>query len=90
MSTGQQALLAYVASLMKTLLTCLPKPSGEVYAQAVAWAKDRYERFIKNVGVNMAGDPALRWPNWWITYSAHGRKGVSPVPDPSASRVPAI
>jgi len=56
MSTGQQALFAFVDSLTKTLLTCLPEPSGEAYAQAVARAKARYERFIKNVGMSMAGD----------------------------------
>ena len=56
MSTGQQALFAFVDSLTKTLLTCLPEPSGEAYAQAVARGKARYERFIKNVGMSMAGD----------------------------------
>jgi Arc/MetJ-type ribon-helix-helix transcriptional regulator len=55
-STGQQALFAFVDSLTKTLLTCVPEPSGEAYAQALARAKARYERFIKNVGMNMAGD----------------------------------
>jgi hypothetical protein len=56
MSTGQQALFAFVDSLTKTLLTCLPEPSGEDYAQAAARAKARYERFIKNVRMSMAGD----------------------------------
>jgi hypothetical protein len=56
LSTGQQALFAFVDSLTKTLLTCLPEPSGDAYAQAVARAKARYERFIKNVGMSMAGD----------------------------------
>ena len=56
MSTGQQALFAFVDSLTKTLLTCLPEPSGEAYAQAVARGKARYERFIKNVAMSMAGD----------------------------------
>jgi len=56
LSTGQHALFAFVDSLTKTLLTCVPEPSGEAYAQAVARAKARYERFIKNVGMSMAGD----------------------------------
>jgi hypothetical protein len=56
LSTGQQALFAFVDSLTKTLLTFLPEPSGEAYAQAVARAKARYERFIKNVGMSMVGD----------------------------------
>ena len=55
-STGQHALFAFVDSLTKILLTCVPEPSGEAYAQAVARAKARYERFIKNVGMSMAGD----------------------------------
>lgn len=56
LSTGQQALFAFVDSLTKTLLTCLPEPSSEAYPQAAARAKARYERFIKNVGMSMAGD----------------------------------
>jgi Arc/MetJ-type ribon-helix-helix transcriptional regulator len=56
MSTGQQALFAFVDSLTKTLLMCVPEPSGEAYAQAVARAKARYERFIRNVGMGMAGE----------------------------------
>jgi hypothetical protein len=55
-SIGLQALFAFLDALTKTLLTCLPEPSGEAHAQAVARAKARYERFIKNVGMSMAGD----------------------------------
>ncbi len=42
LSTGQQALFAFVDSLTKALLTCVPEPSGEAYAQAVARAKAHY------------------------------------------------
>src|SRR5271157_3377819 len=34
-ATGQQALFALVDTLAKTMLTCVPEPSGEVYQQAV-------------------------------------------------------
>jgi Arc/MetJ-type ribon-helix-helix transcriptional regulator len=54
--TGQQGLFAFLDALTKTVLTCLPEPSGENYAQAVARAKARYERFLKSVGMGVAGD----------------------------------
>ena len=54
--TGQQGLFAFLDALTKTVLTCLPEPSGENHAQAVARAKARYERFLKSVGIGIAGD----------------------------------
>lgn len=54
--TGQQGLFAFLGALTKTVLTCLPEPSGENHAQAVARAKARYERFLKSVGIGIAGD----------------------------------
>ncbi len=54
--TGQQGLFAFLDALTKTVLTCLPEPSGEGHAQAVARAKARYERFLKSVGLGIAGD----------------------------------
>jgi hypothetical protein len=53
---GQQALFAFVDALVKTVLTCVPEPTGDVYAQAVARAKSRYDRFLKSVGRGMVGD----------------------------------
>jgi Arc/MetJ-type ribon-helix-helix transcriptional regulator len=53
---GQQALFAFVDSLTKTLLTCLAEPPREVYDQAVARGKLRYDRFLKSVGAAMVGD----------------------------------
>ena len=38
------------------MLTCLPEPSGEVYQQAVARARVRYDRFLKSVGTGMSGE----------------------------------
>jgi len=54
--TGQQGLFAFLDALTKTVLTCLPEPSGENHAQAIARAKARYERFLKSVGIRIAGD----------------------------------
>ena len=53
---GQQALFAFVDSLVKTLLTCIAEPPDDAYAQAVARGKARYDRFLKSVGAGMAGD----------------------------------
>ena len=53
---GQQALFAFMDSLVKTLLTCLAEPPRDVYDQAVARGKLRYDRFLKSVGAAMVGD----------------------------------
>lgn len=56
MRLGQQALFAFVDSLVKTLLTCIAEPPRDVYEQAVARGKLRYDRFLKSVGASMLGD----------------------------------
>lgn len=53
---GQQALFAFVDTLVKTLLTCLAEPPRDAYDQAVARGKIRYDRFLKSVGTGMTGD----------------------------------
>jgi hypothetical protein len=53
---AQQALFAFVDSLVKTLLTCVAEPPRDAHDQAVARGKVRYERFLKSVGAGMAGD----------------------------------
>jgi hypothetical protein len=53
---GHQALFAFVDSLAKTLLTCVPEPPPDGYNQAVARGKARYDRFLKSVGMGMAGE----------------------------------
>ena len=53
---GQQALFAFMDSLVKTLLTCLAEPPRDVYDQALARGKLRYDRFLKSVGAAMVGD----------------------------------
>ena len=53
---GQQALFAFVDSLVKTLLICLAEPPPDAHEQAVARGRFRYDRFLKSVGAAMVGD----------------------------------
>ena len=55
----QQALFAFVDTLTKTLLTCVPEPPSDAKAQAVARAKERYDRLLKSAGRSMVGDSKL-------------------------------
>ncbi|MBV8810999.1 MAG: hypothetical protein JO033_20205 [Acidobacteriaceae bacterium] len=55
----QQALFAYVDTLAKTFLTCVPEPPADAKPQAVARAKERYERLLKSAGRAMVGDAKL-------------------------------
>ncbi len=56
---AQQALFAYLDTLTKTILTCMPEPPAEVKAQAIAIAKERYDRLLKNAGQAMVGESKL-------------------------------
>jgi len=55
----QQALFAYMDTLTKTLLTCVPEPPADAKPQAVARAKERYDRLLKSAGRAMVGDSKL-------------------------------
>jgi Arc/MetJ-type ribon-helix-helix transcriptional regulator len=55
----QQALFAYLDTLAKTILTCVPEPPAEARPQAVARAKERYDRLLKSAGRAMVGDAKL-------------------------------
>ena len=55
-STGQQALFAYVDALAKVILSMLPDTDEDTRKAAVARGKLRYSRFLKSVGANMVGD----------------------------------
>jgi hypothetical protein len=55
-STGQQALFAYVDALAKVILSTLPDTDEDTRKAAVARGKLRYSRFLKSVGANMVGD----------------------------------
>jgi hypothetical protein len=54
---AQQALFAFVDSLVKTLLTCVPEPTNDARDQAVTQGRFRYDRFLKSVvGASLGGD----------------------------------
>jgi Arc/MetJ-type ribon-helix-helix transcriptional regulator len=52
----QQAQFAFTETLVKVLLTCIPEPSSDIYAQAKARAMARYSEFLKSVGKAIDGD----------------------------------
>ena len=56
---AQQALFAYLDSLAKALLTCVPEPPADARPQAVACAKERHHRLIKSAGRAMVGESKL-------------------------------
>ena len=56
---AQQALFAYLDTLAKTILTCVPEPPADAKPQAVARAKERYDRLLKSAGRAMVGDSKL-------------------------------
>jgi Arc/MetJ-type ribon-helix-helix transcriptional regulator len=56
---AQQALFAFVDSLAKVLLTCVPEPGGEAMEAAVAKARGRHTRLLKTAGQAMVGDSHL-------------------------------
>jgi hypothetical protein len=56
---AQQALFAFVDSLAKVLLTCVPEPGGGAMEAAVARAQGRHARLLKSAGQAMVGDSQL-------------------------------
>jgi Arc/MetJ-type ribon-helix-helix transcriptional regulator len=56
---AQQAQFAYLDSLTKVLLTCVPEPSGETVEAAVARARFRYDRLIKAAGRTLSGESGV-------------------------------
>jgi len=54
LARGQQALFALIDTLAKTILTCLPEPPPDARPQAIARAKERYDRFMKSAGQSMS------------------------------------
>jgi hypothetical protein len=56
---AQQALFAFVDSLAKILLTCVPEPAGEAMEAAVSRARGRHARLLKSAGQAMSGDSHL-------------------------------
>src|SRR5580700_818185 len=56
---AQQALFAFLDSLAKVVLTCLPEPGGEGMEAAVARARGRHARLLKSAGQGIGGDSQL-------------------------------
>ena len=56
---AEQALFAFVDSLAKVLLTCVPEPGGEAMEAAVARARGRHARLLKSARQAMVGDSQL-------------------------------
>jgi hypothetical protein len=56
---AQQALFAYLDTLAKTILTCIPEPPADAKPQAVARARERYDLLLKTTGRAMVGDSRL-------------------------------
>ena len=52
---GQQALYSLLDAFAKAILTCVPEPPPDARLQAVARAKERYERLVKAAGQAMSG-----------------------------------
>jgi hypothetical protein len=55
----QQALFAYLDTLAKALLTCVPEPPADAKPQAVARAKERHDRLLKSAGRAMVGESGV-------------------------------
>ena len=55
----QQALFAYIDTLAKTFLTCVPEPPADAKPQAVARAKERHDRLLKSAGRAMVGESGM-------------------------------
>jgi Arc/MetJ-type ribon-helix-helix transcriptional regulator len=53
---GQQAFYALFDAFAKVVLTCVPEPPPDARQQAIARAKERYDRLVKSAGQNMSGD----------------------------------
>ena len=56
---AQQALFAFLDSLAKVVLTCVPEPGGEAMEAAVARARGQHTRLLKSAGQAMVGDSQL-------------------------------
>lgn len=59
LARAQQALFAYIDTLTKALLTCVPEPPADARPQAIARAKERYDRLIKSAGRAMVGESRI-------------------------------
>lgn len=59
LARAHQALFAYLDTLTKAFLTCVPEPPADAKPQAVARAKERHDRLLKSVGRAMVGESGV-------------------------------
>jgi hypothetical protein len=59
LARAQQALFAYLDTLARTLLTCVPEPPADARPQAIARAKERHDQLLKSAGRAMVGESGL-------------------------------
>ena len=59
LARAQQALFAYLDTLTKAFLTCVPEHPADAKPQAVARAKERHDRLLKSVGRAMVGESGM-------------------------------
>jgi hypothetical protein len=52
---GQQAMFALLDAFAKAILACVPEPPPESRPQAIARARDRYDRLVKAAAQSMSG-----------------------------------
>ena len=53
---GSRRCIALLDAFAKAVLTCVPEPPPDARPQAIARAKDRYDRLVKAAGQAMSGD----------------------------------
>ena len=80
---AQQALFAYLDTLAKALLTCVPEPPVEAKPQAIARARERYDRLIKSAarhgrGTRVGNEGSGRRPGTMTLYCAIDRSTRNP------------
>jgi hypothetical protein len=49
-------MFALLDAFAKAILACVPEPPPEARPQAIARAKDRYDRLVKSAAQSMSGD----------------------------------
>ena len=74
---AQQALFAYLDTLAKALLTCVPEPPADARPRAVACAKERYHPLIKSAGRAMVGESKLAMEDLIADLSDPNGSGTS-------------
>lgn len=56
---GQQATFTLLDAFVKAILACVPEPPPEARPQAVARARDRYDRLVKAAAQSMSNDTRI-------------------------------